>query len=91
MSVCGEFDPNTSTWTHCEMCLEILEALEKGETRILHCSYLIYGRFVVVRLNIYGILTLCEVGVFGIPSDKMPDGRCKFIALTINQCFDKFS
>ena len=74
MSVCGEFNPNSTTSTNCEICYEVLETLETGQTRSLLCSYLIDGRFVIVKLNIKGILTLCEVRVYGLPSDKLANG-----------------
>ena len=51
---------------NCKICFEQEEALATGETRTLGCSEVIVGRHVFVRLNMNGILTLCEVRIFGL-------------------------
>ena len=65
LSVCGQFYQNSSVWADCEVCFEQVEALAAWESKTFHCDHMIHGRYVLVRLNTKGILTLCKVRIFG--------------------------
>ena len=65
MLSCKEFNIETSNWTNCDECFEQVEELSAGERRDWHCDKTIHGRYVVIRLKENGILTLCEVKIFG--------------------------
>ena len=52
-------------WRDCEICYEQREALGGGENINLTCDHIVYGRYVLIRLNHNEILTLCEVRVYG--------------------------
>ena len=66
VSICEEFDRETSNLSNCDECFEQVEALSDGETRDWYCDKIIPGKYTVIRLNENGILTLCEVKIFSI-------------------------
>ena len=65
MSVCRQFNVITLMWRDCEPCYEQIEALGAGEKINLMCDNIVYGRYVLIKLNFNEILTLCEVRVYG--------------------------
>ena len=95
MYVCEKFYINASVWEECEICFEQVEALAAWETRSFDCGHMIHGRYVLVRLNMKGILTLCKVRIFGSTiRGKDPDGIYNFhlehsnfkFTIQINSC-----
>ena len=47
------------------MIFSVLDALSAGEFRDVHCVSHYIGRFVAIRLNNPGYLTICELEVYG--------------------------
>ncbi|XP_064621731.1 uncharacterized protein LOC135484314 [Lineus longissimus] len=79
--------PNSKTFkaTKANICFYEDKALTKGETKSFTCLTAMKGRFVTIIKQDKGVLTLCEVQVFGdklpTPSEKKKNLRLDLIIL----------